>query len=138
MTDNITLKRILAFMITSVIYGLIAGLISTFVGSSSTSFAYILYLITYYILIILFGEIGKKVMKLVVIDENSNEVTGIKALLSSTIAHLITINIVLSFLIKVSGVFQIFAIIPTIYLILFLFGKDVWHTSLGTKVVYKK
>ncbi len=136
MDINLIIRRILAYLLTAIIYGIIGALIYTItsyvVGDTIASFIVI---IVYYVLIGQFGEIGKRITKIRLVDQAGNDVKGINLIATSTFTHLLTINLIVGALISLNDVFKFLSIIPTIYLILFIIGKDVWHTRFGYKVI---
>lgn len=137
MNVRLKLKRIAAYILTAIIYGFVVGVASNVISKfTSEKITLLIILIIYYGLIGKFGEIGKKIMKLKVLDANGLEVKGFDLLKSSTLVHLLTINtIIIPTLIQISSSFAIFTVIPTIYLILFIIGKDIWHSVFGYQIV---
>lgn len=137
MNVRLILKRITAYILTAIIYGFVIGIASNILNNfTPEKITLLIILIIYYVLIAKFGEIGKKIMKLKVLDANGLEVNGFDLLKSSTLVHLLTINtIIIPTLIQISSKFAIFTVIPTIYLILFIIGKDIWHSVFGYQIV---
>lgn len=137
MNVRLILKRIAAYILTAIIYGFVIGIASNILNNfTPEKITLLIILIIYYVLIAKFGEIGKKIMKLKVLDANGLEVNGFDLLKSSTLVHLLTINtIIIPTLIQISSKFAIFTVIPTIYLILFIIGKDIWHSVFGYQIV---
>ncbi len=134
------IKRIAAYIITAVIYGFIAGTIITLLSNMfeiSTTLLTAIQLLIYAILVVSYGEIGKKLMKLQVVDITGEEVKGLELLKSSTIIHVMIYGLIATIFTSIPVISIIISFIPTIYLVLLILNKDIWHMMFGHQVVEK-